>query len=251
MLVTSHLPLRIMRCIPAPFPPILVGSPHVPLYFHGHHPTPHPVPHTGAPRIAHHADTTMSPPPHGHAPTHKLDKRLDDMAATLARASSTASSRSLPTRPRTGRYQPYTAGSAAADTMSRPSDESARSARSVSGNRKSKVGTHSGTNDQSLTTGTDVRGLSACAICLSRNPHDVTQCDANLLWDGHSPAFARKGDKGAKLRAASSGDSLCLDWNLPRACNSNSHVARHRCSGCGNSDHGAQTCRLAQPKVQN
>jgi hypothetical protein len=114
------------------------------------------------------------------------------------------------------------------------------------------VGNNSfGNHDQNFTVGTDSRGLSACAICLSRNPHDVTQCDANTLWDGHTPTFARKGDKGAKLRTTNSGDSLCLDWNLPRSCNSNSHLSRHRCSGCGNNDHGAQTCRLAQPRVQN
>jgi hypothetical protein len=85
----------------------------------------------------------------------------------------------------------------------------------------------------------DPRGLSACAIHLSRNPHDVTQCDANTLCDGHT-SYARKGDKGAKLQISTSGVSLCLDWDLPRSCNSNLHLARHRCSGCGSNNHGAQ-----------
>jgi hypothetical protein len=210
-----------------------------------------------------HTPTTVTATPHT-TPTHppltltkhnptpiQLNKRLEEMTAALSRAPNTSQNRPTPTRTRSGRYQPYNTGQGM-DSNNRPNDENARSVRPISSQKKAKVGSGShGSHDQNFTSGTDSRGLSACAICLSRNPHDVTQCDANLLWDGHTPAFARKGDKGAKLRAANTGDTLCLDWNLPRSCNSNSHVARHRCSGCGNNDHGAQTCRLAQPKVQN
>ena len=182
---------------------------------------------------------------------HQLNKRLEEMKATLARTPNPSQTKPQQTRLRSGRYQPYNTGHGS-DTTSPASDENARSSRPISTPRKAKVGsTNSDTHTHNYTANTDPRGLSACAVCLSRNPHDVTQCDAVLLWDGHTPTFARKGDKGAKLRAATSGDTICLDWNLPRSCSSNSHLSRHRCSGCGNSDHGAQTCRLAQPKIQN
>ena len=191
-----------------------------------------------------------TPHPH-HRTTNQLNKRLDEVTAVLARAPSTNQSRPPQPRSRSSRYQPYNTGHEV-DSTNRQSDENMRSARPMSTHRKAKVGNGAFSNhDQNFTVNPDPRGLSACAICLGRNPHDVAQCDATLLWDGHTPTFARKGDKGAKLRTANSGDTLCLDWNLPRPCNSNSHLSRHRCSGCGNNDHGAQTCRLAQPKVPN
>jgi hypothetical protein len=183
--------------------------------------------------------------------TPQLRSRLDDMSATMARPPSTNQNRTQQSRTKSGRYQPYST-SQGPDTTTRPNDENPRSTRPTSTHKRNKVGNSSpSTNDHNFTANTDPRGLSACAICLSRNPHDVTQCDANTLWDGHTPSFARKGDKGAKLRNSSTGDSLCLDWNLPRSCNSTSHISRHRCSGCGSSDHGAQTCRLAQPRIPN
>ena len=166
--------------------------------------------------------------------------------AALAHAPSTNPARSTSAKLRTNRYQPYN------EATSRTNDENTRNIRLSSSQRRAKVGGgNQASLDQKFTISPDTRGLSTCAICLSHNPHDVAQCDASLLWDGHTPVFARKGDKGAKLRTASTGDTLCLDWNLPRSCNSGSHISRHRCSGCGNNDHGAQSCRLAQPKVQN
>jgi hypothetical protein len=202
----------------------------------GYHTTPHPP----------HATPTCPSFPHI-----QLDKRLEEATAMLARAPHANQSRSSSTKPRSGRYQPYTSNQVN-DANNRTNDENTRSIRPISFQKKAKVGGgYQESPDQKFIIGSDARGLSACAICLSRNPHDVAQCDATLLWDGHTPAFARKGDKGAKLRTANTGDTLCLDWNLPRSCNSGSHSSRHRCSGCGNNDHGAQSCRLTQPKVHN
>jgi hypothetical protein len=201
-----------------------------------------PQPHiTGAPH--HHL---MHPQPI------QLNKWLDEMeSGAMTRVPNTDQNRAPKSRTKSGRYQPYNTGPAP-DSSGRSNEETTRSTRPVSTNRKSKVRNGSASiGDQDFTPGTGARGLSACTICLGRNPHNVAQCNADILWDGYRPSFARKGDQGARLRTASSGDALCLDWNLPRSCNSSSHVARHRCSGCGSSDHGAQTCRLAQPKVQN
>jgi len=215
--------------------------------------TPHIVPSRTTHLCTMHC-TTMGFIPHpgtARPTTNQLNKCIDVMTAALARAPSTNQNKPPQTRLRSSRYQPYNTGQGS-DMTNHPNDENTRSNRPTSNHRKTKVGSNSlSTHDQNFMVSTDPRGLSACAICLSRNPHDVMQCDANVLWDGHNPTFARKGDKGAKLRTASSGDTLCLDWNLPRSCNSNLHLSRHRCSGCGNNDHGAQTCRLAQPKVQN
>ena len=128
-------------------------------------------------------------------------------------------------------------------------DQSVRSHRSVSDSKRAKANNpNPSTDGQVSNTAADSRGLSGCAIYLGRNPHDVTQCDTQFLWDGHT---TQKGDKGAKLRAARSGDTLCLDWNLPISCGSNSHLSSHCCSGCGSDDHEAQSCRLAQLRTQN
>src|SRR5713101_8191844 len=163
------------------------------------------------------------------------------MEAAMARGTGSYQTKQPQSRSKSGRYQPYNA-THAVDTTDRSTDEGSRSSRPISHNRRNKVGGgNSSASNHNFTASTDTRGLSACAICLGRNPHDVTQCDASLLWDGHIPSFARKGDKGAKLQTASSGDTLCLDWNLPKASNSNPHQSRHRCSGCGNNDHEAQS----------
>ncbi len=151
-------------------------------------------------------------------------------------------------RSRSACYQPYGLG-LGADTGNQHRDQNTHSFRSASDGRKSKANSPSSNTEGGANTNPDSRGLSACAVCLGRNPHNVAQCDTQVLWDGHTPAFAQKGDKGAKLRAARTGDTMCLDWNLPRSCGSSSHLARHRCSGCSNEDHGAQSCQLAQPKI--
>ena len=219
-------------------------APHIPTCLHHprHHlPLHRTTLHTTGNAIEHTTPNPLTPI--------QLNKKLEDMTAALSRAAPNPSQNRLAqSRAKSGRYQPYHI-SPATEPAGRTYDDPARNNRTSSG-KKGKVGGTSASsfNDHSFTAGTDARGLSACAICLGRNPHDVTQCDSSVLWDGHTPSFARRGDKGAKLRSVNTGDSLCLDFNLPKGCNSASHLSRHRCSGCGNNDHAAQSCRLAQPK---
>ncbi len=215
---------------------------HMPLPNHntcGHTSNRHMVTHH--PFIQAH-DTSMPTCAHNQM----LNRHLNEATALTAQASNPGHTRPSQSKARSACYQPYGTG-LGADSTNQSRDHNARNLESASNSRRTKPGG----GNQTPTTSADLRGLSACAICLSRNPHDVAHCDAQFLWDGHTPVFAQKGDKGAKLRAARSGDSMCLDWNLPRACSSNSHLSRHRCSSCGSDDHGAQSCRLAQPKIQN
>ena len=85
--------------------------------------------------------------------------------------------------------------------------------------------------------------LSACAICLSRTPHNVRLCRAKKRWDGKQTLYTR--NEEARI-VDNQGNIICSDWQRPRGCSSTRH--RHECSGCGSSDHGAQNCPHAQPR---
>ena len=78
-----------------------------------------------------------------------------------------------------------------------------------------------------------------CVVCLGRHDHSFAKCEEPKLWDGSANA-SRKGEQGVLV--AANGLPLCFDWQIPRGCNSVSHPDRHRCSGCGRTDHGAQGC---------
>ncbi|KAF8465633.1 hypothetical protein DFH94DRAFT_639669, partial [Russula ochroleuca] len=88
----------------------------------------------------------------------------------------------------------------------------------------------------------DSRG-EVCAACLGRHEHTFAKCDGHRLWDGSSGA-ARKHGLGKLV--GTDGSPLCYDWQLPRGCQSTSHPEKHRCSGCGRSSHGAQSCPRAE-----
>ncbi|TEB24861.1 hypothetical protein FA13DRAFT_1638192, partial [Coprinellus micaceus] len=83
-----------------------------------------------------------------------------------------------------------------------------------------------------------------CTICLGRHRHDIFQCSSKLLWDGTTPAYSRKVDNGHPQDP--NGKVLCSDWQRPSGCKSTTHDTKHECSGCGEKDHGAQTCPRAQ-----
>ncbi len=204
---------------------------------HAPHTPPSPLPHR---------PHCPSPTTHTH---NQLNRHLNETNACISQMSDANATRTSQSKSRSAHYQPYGSG-LGADVLNQSKDQNSRSLRSISNSRKTKASSPSA-DRPGANSNTDSGGLSACAVCLGRNPHDVAQCDAQVLWDGHTLAFAQKGDKGAKLRAARTSNTLCLDWNLPRTCGSSSHLARHRCSGCGNGDHGAQSCRLAQPRIQN
>lgn len=82
-----------------------------------------------------------------------------------------------------------------------------------------------------------------CAVCLGRHEHFFARCEETKLWNG-SVASAQKNEQGRLV--AANGQPLCFDWQLPRGCTSTTHTDRHKCSGCGSSDHGAQNCPQAE-----
>ena len=92
-------------------------------------------------------------------------------------------------------------------------------------------------------SGAGPRG-GVCAICLGRHDHTFSKCDGSKLWNGSPPGAAKKNEQGRLV--AADGFPLCFDWQVPKGCTSASHPDRHRCSGCGKSDHGAQTCPRAE-----
>ena len=79
----------------------------------------------------------------------------------------------------------------------------------------------------------------ACAVCLNHHKHNFSKCDGVKLWDG-SVGSPRKNKQGRLV--AANGLPICFDWQMPQGCASTSHSDRHRCSGCGKTNHGAQTC---------
>lgn len=85
--------------------------------------------------------------------------------------------------------------------------------------------------------------LSACTVCLSRNPYEVAKCQSHTLWSGGAARVCRN-DPGRLINL--DGLILCTDWQTPPGCNRTSHDARHECSGCGKPDYGAQGYSLAQ-----
>ena len=91
-------------------------------------------------------------------------------------------------------------------------------------------------------SGTGPHG-GVCATCLSCHDHTYSKCDGVKLWDG-SPGAAWKNEQGRLV--ADDGWPLCFNWQVPRGCSLSNHTKWHRCSGCGKSNHGAQTCPRAQ-----
>jgi hypothetical protein len=96
-------------------------------------------------------------------------------------------------------------------------------------------------NPSFFRSGAAPRG-GVCAVCLGRHEHTFSKCDGAKLWDGS--AGAAKKTEGRLV--ADDGFPLCFDWQVPKGCSSTSHPDRHRCSGCGKGDHGAQTCPRAE-----
>lgn len=83
----------------------------------------------------------------------------------------------------------------------------------------------------------------ACAVCLGRHTHDVSECKASSTWDGKHTTFAQR--RGGVLTTYG-GKGICKDFQTRRGCSHRSHPERHICSGCGERDHGAQDCPRAQ-----
>ena len=86
---------------------------------------------------------------------------------------------------------------------------------------------------------------SACPSCLGRHPHNINNCITQYLWDG-TPAHARRTPEGRLIDPA--GDILCHDWQKPQGCSRPHNNAKHACSGCGSTSHGAQKCPKGEPR---
>jgi hypothetical protein len=91
--------------------------------------------------------------------------------------------------------------------------------------------------------GQTTKTLSVCAKCLGRHRHDITRCISEFTWDGERTQCHRN-QNGRLINP--NGSVLCSDWQHPAGCTSATHDARHECSGCGKTDHGAQQCPRAQ-----
>ncbi|KAJ7652576.1 hypothetical protein B0H17DRAFT_835003, partial [Mycena rosella] len=86
-------------------------------------------------------------------------------------------------------------------------------------------------------------GLSACALCLGHHHHNVRDCRSGTLWNTTTPARVKRNAEGKLVNNRN--ELVCLNWQKAFGCDLN-HAARHECSGCGSSNHGAQKCHLAQ-----
>ncbi|KAF8123259.1 hypothetical protein EV363DRAFT_1180255, partial [Boletus edulis] len=85
-----------------------------------------------------------------------------------------------------------------------------------------------------------------CPNCLGRFLHDIHNCILELLWDG-SHARCSKDANGTLINPK--GQPVCTQWQRPFGCRLKHSSTLHECSGCGNSDHGAQMCPRAQKKL--
>lgn len=92
---------------------------------------------------------------------------------------------------------------------------------------------------------TDSRPSGVCASCLGCHKWSYATCNTSTLWN-RQKGKARKNSQGRLVTA--DGLILCFDWQLPAGCQMSSHPEKHRCSGCGKSNHGAQSCPLAEMK---
>ncbi|KAF8126028.1 hypothetical protein EV363DRAFT_1174852 [Boletus edulis] len=84
---------------------------------------------------------------------------------------------------------------------------------------------------------------SVCPKCLGRNPHRILECNSPTLWSG-GKCFVTRTNEGRLVDPK--GEVLCTDWQRPNGCSLVHRSAKHNCSGCGSSTHGAQACDLAQ-----
>ena len=90
-------------------------------------------------------------------------------------------------------------------------------------------------------TGGAAAATSACAICLGRHPHRPQECRASSLhYHPSQPTYVKRAPSGRGIVVASTGDPVCLRFNIPKGCDGCS--LKHRCSGCGSPSHCAQSC---------
>jgi hypothetical protein len=97
--------------------------------------------------------------------------------------------------------------------------------------------------NQSFQRGASSSAMSACAVCLSRQKHQVHKCAATKFWSG-DPARCTRNDRGRLINP--DGAVICGDFQKTAGCASSDGTHKHECSGCGQRSHGAQACPLAE-----
>ncbi|KAI0054459.1 hypothetical protein BV25DRAFT_1769605, partial [Artomyces pyxidatus] len=70
-------------------------------------------------------------------------------------------------------------------------------------------------------------------------------CNRPTLWDGKTPSRCKRSGTNNRILDRD-GLEICLDWQRASGCVSRKHAERHRCSGCGSTNHGAARCHLAE-----
>ena len=232
--ICTPLPLASPAAHTLPFAPhrclhILLCAP-CHLHHHRHSPPGHvqplpfaPPPH---PRLHTHAITPPLSAPYPACPQlRRANASLEARSSSRRhQARSPSPSRVKPTRRRCRSRSPYQDREPQPDCPDRLSRDSARRPRRV--------------KSEFFQPGAGPRG-GVCAVCLGRHEHNFGKCEEPRLWD-NSASASRKNEQGRLV--AASGLPLCFDWQVSRGCASSSHPDRHRCSGCGKADHGAQGC---------
>lgn len=101
----------------------------------------------------------------------------------------------------------------------------------------------------SFRSGTDGRVRPICAVCLGRHKHELKYCRAPYFVSAsgaptHTPTRCRRDSKGRLFN--NQGGPVCYNWQRPQKCDAigPDHVYLHKCSACGDRNHGALQCTL-------
>ncbi|KAG2124368.1 hypothetical protein DEU56DRAFT_744691 [Suillus clintonianus] len=95
---------------------------------------------------------------------------------------------------------------------------------------------------QDFRSGAGGSALSACAVCLGRNPHKIIECKSLKMWDGVLDTLCTHINKALTMRDRR---PICNDWQRAGGCSETTNDRHQFCSGCSTSTHGAQTCPRA------
>jgi hypothetical protein len=88
-------------------------------------------------------------------------------------------------------------------------------------------------------SGAQDQAQGLCIVCL-REPHqNMAECRRDILGDG-KPACSYRNGRGDLVDK--NGKAVCADFQRPEGCAGGCRTPRHRCSGCGKSQHGAADC---------
>ena len=191
-------------------------------------PAPHlaPAPHRTAPRIRTAPRTHTAPNPSRQVEHRELLNQLREEASGGQMRRSSTHFDSRPQRRRPSRSRSPIRRSRGSHHRSRSPETSRKPSFRSSGSKPGRL-------DR----------LSACPICLSRKRHQIASCQSAETWDKKKVRCSRN-ERGRIIN--NKGIMLCSDWQRPNRCENVSSGHVHECSGCGASQHGADSCPLAE-----